>query len=82
MGSRSLGGFLTSKYFLVGVVVSSVSLMLLVAMMTSFGMWLVAFGERFEVLLLVCIVLLVVPWCCNNLLGIMFVCVLSFVFGF
>ena len=49
--------FLSTISSLVGVGVSSESLMLIVAMMISFGMSLVAFGERFEMLFLVCIVL-------------------------
>ena len=63
--------FLSTISSLVGVGVSLESLMLMVAMMISFGMSLVAFDERFEMLFLVCIVLFFVLWCCDNLQSIM-----------
>ena len=52
---------------LVGVGVSSDSLMLSFLKIISFGMSSVAIGERFEEFVLVCLVFLFVLWCCNNL---------------
>ena len=59
--------FLSTISSLVGVGVLSESLMLVFAMLISFGMSSVAIGERFEVLVLVFLFFLFVLWCCNNL---------------